>query len=80
MRKNLFAITLILTMASAFNLQAQTVDIYPVPQEIKWGQEVAFGNSTGYTITGEATADADAVNLFKKNLNTYGGEVEVIIA
>ena len=79
MRKILFAIALILTMASAFNLQAQTVDIYPVPQEIKWGQEAAFGNSTGYTLTGEATADADAVNLFKKNLNTDGGEVEVII-
>ena len=79
MRKILFAIALILTMAHAFNLQAQTVDIYPVPQEIKWGQEVAFGNSTGYTLTGEATADADAVNLFKKNLNTDGGEVEVII-
>ena len=67
MRKILFAIALILTMAHAFNLQAQTVDIYPVPQEIKWGQEVAYSNSTGYTLTGEATADADAVNLFKKN-------------
>ena len=79
MRKFLFAIALTLSMAHAFNLQAQTVDIYPVPQEIKWGQEVAFCNNTGYAITGEDTADADAVNLFKKSLNTDGGEVEVIM-
>ena len=79
MRKNLFAIATILSMAIASTLQAQSIDIYPVPQKIKWSEEVAFANSTGYTLTGEADADTDAVNLFKENFSTDGGAVEVII-
>ena len=58
---------------------AQTTDIYPVPQSIQWNGQTAFSNDATYTITGEETADADAVNLFKKNLNTESGTVEVII-
>lgn len=58
---------------------AQTTDIYPVPQSIQWSEQVAFSNDVSYTITGETTADADAVNLFKENFSTDGGAVEVII-
>ena len=58
---------------------AQTIDIYPVPQSIQWSEQVAFSNGVSYTITGETTADADAVNLFKENFSTDGGAVEVII-
>lgn len=79
MRKNLFAIATILSMAIANTLQAQSIDIYPVPQKIKWSEEVTFTNSAGYTLIGEADADTDAVNLFKDNFSTEGGAVEVII-
>lgn len=78
MRQILFAIALTLSMA-ANTLQAQSIDIYPVPQKITWSEETAFTNSTGYTLTGEADADTDAVTLFKENFNTDGGAVEVII-
>lgn len=58
---------------------AQKTDIYPVPQSVQWNESVAFLNDVAYTITGEATADVDAVNVFKKNFDTENGSVEVII-
>ncbi|MBQ5887640.1 MAG: beta-N-acetylglucosaminidase domain-containing protein, partial [Bacteroidaceae bacterium] len=63
----------------SFNANAQTVKIYPIPQSIAWGNETAFENSASYTITGEADADADAINLFKKNFTTTDGAVELVI-
>ena len=79
MRKNPFIIAIIMSMAIASTLQAQIIDIYPVPQKIKWSEEVAFTNNIGYTLIGEADADTDAINLFKDNFSTDGGAVEVII-
>ena len=58
---------------------AQTADIYPVPQSIQWSEQVAFNNDVTYTITGADKADTDAVNLFKKNFSTDNGSVEVFI-
>lgn len=64
--------------ASAMGAHAQVTDIYPKPQEISWGNSVAFENSTGYTIKGESEADAYAVKLFKESFAT-GGNVELVI-
>ena len=58
---------------------AQKIEVHPQPQSISWSDETAFTNEATYTLYGETTADADAVNLFKKNLNAGGGTVEVIM-
>ena len=54
---------------------AQTADIYPVPQSIQWSEQVAFNKDVAYGITGEDAADPDAVNLFKKIFSTDNGSV-----
>ena len=79
MKKLFLGISALIFTAISFNANAQTVKIYPIPQSIAWGNDVAFENSASYTITGEADADADAVNLFKKNFSTTDGAVELII-
>ena len=66
-------------MASYTATYAQEVDIYPVPQAVQWSEETAFGNDVTYTITGEADADIDAINAFKKHFKTENGTVELII-
>lgn len=58
---------------------AQTTNVYPVPQSIQWSGKVAFNNDATYTITGAGTADTDAVNLFNRSFSTGNGTVEVII-
>lgn len=58
---------------------AQSVKISPIPQEISWGEEIAFDNSETYTLVGEADADIDAVRLLKENFTTNGGSVQLII-
>ena len=79
MKKLFLGFAALLFTATSFNTNAQTTDIYPIPQDITWGNDVAFENSASYTITGEADADADAVNLFKKNFSTTDGAVELVI-
>ena len=79
MKKLFLGISALIFTAISFNANAQTVKIYPIPQSITWGNDVAFENSASYTITGEADADADAINLFKKNFTTTDGAVELII-
>ncbi len=79
MKKLFLGISALIFTAISFNANAQTVKIYPIPQSIAWGNETAFENSASYTITGEADADADAVNLFKKNFSTTDGAVELVI-
>ena len=79
MKKLLHGFAALLFTAISFNANAQTVKIYPVPQNVTWGDETAFENNAGYTITGEADADADAVNLFKKKFSTTDGTVELVI-
>ena len=79
MKKLFLGISALIFTAISFNANAQTVKIYPIPQSITWGNDVAFENSASYTITGEADADADAVNLFKKKFSTTDGAVELII-
>ena len=79
MKKLLLGFAALFLAATTFNTNAQTTAIYPIPQNVVWGNDVAFENSASYTITGEADADADAVNLFKKNFSTTDGAVELII-
>ena len=79
MKKIMFAIAFLAVTAFTHCLQAQNVEIYPKPQQIAWGSEVAFANTTAYTLTGAETADKDAINVFKKNFNIAEGGVEVII-
>ena len=79
MKKLFLGISALIFTAISFNANAQTAKIYPIPQSITWGNDVAFENSASYTITGEADADADAINLFKKNFTTTDGAVELII-
>jgi len=79
MKKLFLGFAALLLTAISFNTNAQTAKIYPIPQSIAWGNETAFENSASYTITGEADADADAVNLFKKKFGTTNGTVELVI-
>ena len=79
MKKLFLGISALIFTAISFNANAQTTAIYPIPQNIAWGNDAAFENSASYTITGEADADADAVNLFKKKFGTTDGTVELII-
>ena len=69
MKKIMFTIAFLAVTAFTHCLQAQSVEVYPKPQQIAWGSEVAFANTTAYTLTGAETADIDAVNVFKKNFN-----------
>lgn len=72
-------LTILAFFAAVLSAAAQTITIFPQPQEIHWGEEKVFDNSASYTITGEADADADAIALFKKNFGTENGSVELII-
>ena len=79
MKKLFLGFAALLFTAISFNANAQTVKIYPIPQNVVWGNDVAFENSASYTITGEAEADTDAINLFKTKFDTTDGTVELII-
>ncbi|MCM1108241.1 MAG: beta-N-acetylglucosaminidase domain-containing protein [Clostridium sp.] len=57
---------------------AQTVTISPLPQSIEWGAK-AFDKTASFTLTGEETADAEAVNVLKSHFTTTGGNVEIVI-
>ena len=66
MKKRILGLAALLFAAANLSVSAQVAKVYPIPQEITWGNETAFENSASYTITGEEDADTDAVNLFKK--------------
>ena len=78
---NRFFRTAAATIMAAFALgaSAQVANIYPLPQEIEWTEEIAFTNDAAYSLTGEENADEDAINSFKRYFNTENGAVEVII-
>ena len=79
MKKLLLNIAALLIAATTFSTKAQTTEIYPIPQSITWGNDVAFENNASYTITGEDEADTDAINLFKNRFGTTDGTVELVI-
>ena len=79
MKKSLHTIVLMAVTALISSANAQSIDIYPKPQEITWGKEIAFASNAAYIVNGEATADTDAINLFKKHFTTDNGTVELII-
>lgn len=59
-------------------VQAQTVTVSPVPQSISWGEK-AFNRPSGLRITGETSADADAVAALKTCFPTTENGVNLII-
>ena len=79
MNKFLSIVTIAIALFTTTIVKAQETDIYPKPQSIVWGNETAFTCDAAYTLTGEDTADGDAVVLFKEKFNTENGTVEVII-
>ncbi|MBR5478120.1 MAG: beta-N-acetylglucosaminidase domain-containing protein [Bacteroidaceae bacterium] len=79
MKKLLLGFAALFLAATTSSANAQTVKVYPIPQNITWGDETAFESSASYTITGEAEADTDAINLFKTKFGTTDGTVELII-
>ncbi len=72
-------LTMFATLLSTLFAVAQTVEIFPKPQVVTWGENVAFDSGVAFTLTGESDADQDAVGLFKKHLPTVNGSVQVII-
>ena len=79
MNKFLSGIALALLLLTAQTTNAQQTEIYPKPQSIVWGTEMAFSSNAAYTLSGAEEADADAVSLFNKIFNTENGTVQVII-
>lgn len=77
--KRKFLAALLFAAAFVSQSDAQSVSVSPTPQQITWGDDVAFSNNAAYTLNGAESADADAVNLFKKKFATAGGTVDVII-
>lgn len=76
-KRLLFVFTLCLLLATTAS--AQNVAVYPVPQDITWGENVVFNNGAEFVILGEETADVDAVALFKRNFNAEGGEKSITL-
>lgn len=62
-----------------FTAYAQQTEIYPKPQNIEWGEENAFANSSTFTLVGHEDADTDAVALFSSKFSTGNGTVQVIM-
>ena len=79
MNKFLSIATIAIALFTATIAKAQKTDIYPKPQSIIWGTEIAFTNNTAFTLNGNESADDDAVSLFKKKFNTENGTIQVII-
>lgn len=59
-------------------MQAQTVTVSPLPQSIVWGDK-AFDRPSVIRITGESTADTDAVAALKTQFTVTDEGTEIII-
>ena len=79
MKKVFNKILLATALLTAQLSQAQQVDIYPKPQSINWGTEVAFTNDKTFTLINRDNADADAVAIFEKKFNIANDGFEVVI-
>ena len=79
MNKIVSIIAIIFAFVATTKTQAQELDIYPKPQSIEWGTDIAFANSTSFVMNGSETADKDAVALFKEHFSTEDGAVQVVI-
>ena len=77
--KKLVSFVFLLCLMSATTANAQKVSVYPVPQDVVWGENVAFANSVGFVVNGEESADVDAVALLKKNFNIGNDGVALVI-
>ena len=77
--KKLVSILLMSLLTFVTTANAQKVSVYPVPQNVAWGGNVAFANSVGFVVNGEEGADVDAVALLKKNFNTGNDGVALVI-
>ena len=79
MKKFFSKAVLALVLVAAQPANAQQTDIYPKPQDIQWGTDVAFRNDIAFTLNGSDAADADAVALFMEKFKTDNGTVQVVI-
>lgn len=79
MKRNIVLAVLLAILSFVSENRAQSIEIMPVPQQVTWGNEVAFENTVSYTLNGAEDADTDAVELFRRKLNTGDGGIEVII-
>ena len=77
--KKLVSFLFLSFLTFAATVSAQKVSVYPVPQNVAWGESVAFANSAGYAVLGEEAADVDAVALFKSKFKTGDGSVTLVI-
>lgn len=77
MKKLISFLLLLLVFVATVN--AQKVAVYPVPQNVEWGENTAFENSVEFVIQGEDSADADAITLFKSKFKTAGNGVLLVI-
>lgn len=62
---NLLLLLVVCVLASQ-PVCAQKVTVSPTPQNVSWGDAVAFTNDVAYALVGEA--DADAVALLRRIL------------
>ena len=77
--KKLVSFLLLSFLTFVATVNAQKVSVYPVPQDVAWGENVAFENSVEFVILGEEAADVDAVTLFKSKFNVGSGGVTLVI-
>ena len=77
MNKFLSTVAIAIGLIATTSVRAQQADIYPKPQNIAWGNEIAFANTASYTLDGEG--DADAVALFKERFNTENSNIGNIL-
>lgn len=79
MKRFLSGIVLVFFMFTTLISHAQVVDIYPKPQSITWGNEIAFTSNTAFVLSGSEDADKDAVALFNDKFKTENGTIQVVM-
>ncbi|MBR2638338.1 MAG: beta-N-acetylglucosaminidase domain-containing protein [Bacteroidaceae bacterium] len=72
-------IAVVIGILIATTSTAQRVNISPLPQHAEWSGKKAFDNNVTYSLKGDKNADANAVELFRKNFNTGKKGIKVII-
>lgn len=69
---------LLILLCFTLNMYAQQAVISPVPQSLIWGAK-AYDNNAVFSISGETTADTDAVALLRSKLTISASGIEIIV-